>query len=240
MGWGWMRWGGIGWGGVDWRESSKKGSKERVPFVLLFFEGTEYHIGMVGNIRVGNVIPGFRDPSAEQLQWVRTHLCGEQVADDAAALNAAMHVPAGADVDDDLDPGVEQEPDGADTEVSLAGLLNPPPMNHIVHNATDGLRGTLQHYKEYVRGATVICKILKKRQHRTKVLERMFGRTQLLRAFGARLGVFLRLGARGAVGDLGVLYSRAAASGEIFASWMEHLVHSWRACLRVRSVAKRA
>ena len=74
--------------------------------------------------------------------------------------------------------------DSEDHQFTMEALLNAPPMHHIMHNATNGLQQALRLYQKYVRGCTALCRVLRKRQHKTKVLARLFSATPLLQEFG--------------------------------------------------------
>ena len=56
-------------------------------------QGTEHHIGMLSTVKTSNVIPNFSEPSAEQLAWVHSRLCGMEDAGEAAAAPAAQPPP---------------------------------------------------------------------------------------------------------------------------------------------------
>eukprot|EP00969_Alexandrium_andersonii_P250143 11054302-Alexandrium_andersonii.AAC.1 len=52
--------------------------------------------------------------------------------------------------------------------------LDVPPVHHILDTATNGLADVMPLYKDNVRKMVTVCRVLRKRGHRTKLLERCF------------------------------------------------------------------
>ena len=78
---------------------------------------------------------------------------------------------ANADPDDDM----FAEPP-APVRLSFPQLLGIPGLHHIIDNATKGLGDVMQKYKDNIYLAQQICRLIRKRDTRPKLLERCFSR----------------------------------------------------------------
>ena len=100
--------------------------------------------------------------------------------EDAEAV-APMHCEAAFEED-------VQQPDVHN--ISFDHLLNPIPVNHIFDNATEGLRTALVYYSDYVSGAVAICRLLRRRQYKTTIMEKLFTGTPMLVELGKNIFKF--------------------------------------------------
>ena len=115
---------------------------------------------------------------------------GPHVADEPAANPPAQpaniscddafedpdHAPAMVDLGDGLGNGADdafEEPLNA-LEVKFPRLLGIAGLHHIVDNATKGFADVLHKYKDYVFLAQQVCRLLRKRDTRPKLLQRCF------------------------------------------------------------------
>ena len=58
--------------------------------------------------------------------------------------------------------------------VDFSEMLDGPALHHIIDNAAEGLDTVMGSFKENVHSASMICKIIRRRGHRTRLLERCF------------------------------------------------------------------
>lgn len=89
------------------------------------------------------------------------------------------HVPADhieVDAADDIFEDVPADAMDQDSDVVLcfAHTLDPPPMHHILDNATGGLSDVMPSYDRLVSLARQVCKLIRRRDTQPKLLERCF------------------------------------------------------------------
>ena len=74
------------------------------------------------------------------------------------------------------DPGALTEEARLDAEAILSTdhLFEVPPMLHIIDTATKGLAAAMPNYKDEVTAAAAVCKLIRKRGNRVKLLARCF------------------------------------------------------------------
>ena len=58
--------------------------------------------------------------------------------------------------------------------VDYSEMLDAPALHHIIDNAAEGLDAVMGSFKDNVHSASMLCKIIRRRGHRTKLLERCF------------------------------------------------------------------
>ena len=148
--------------------------------------GVERLLASLASVNAQDVAGWFQDTSAEDMRLLSggpepeaearhvgpNRQQGDEPAFEEADEQAAVQVPplhVGAILEDEA----FEEPQPP-LEVKFERMLGIPGLHHIIDNATKGLADVMQRYKDYVFLAQQVCKLLRRRDTRPKLLQRCF------------------------------------------------------------------
>ena len=146
---------------------------------------------------LGQIVAAMADYGTEHM-WSRAErvhvdvLCGYFEDTPQECIDAILRSAFPAGVQADVDNAVFEDPDvaqkqsidacvfedagaTADCSVSSEDFLDVPPLNHILDNATKGLNAVLEDFERRVFLAKQLCRLIRRRDSRVKLLERCFG-----------------------------------------------------------------
>jgi hypothetical protein len=162
--------------------------------------GTEKALTTIKPTRISHLIPYFSDTSAADIKLVMASLgvdplpsadpalgrprIAEVAQPEAVGIGNIFDadifeaVPAGdeADVFEDVpvQPPMEENLFDEESEISVDHLLEVPPIHHINDTAAKSLKQAMPSFDNIVHGAQQVCSIIRKRKHKTRLLERCF------------------------------------------------------------------
>ena len=140
--------------------------------------GVERRLVDASDVLAKDITCWFEDTSPQDIHSLASGPVGD--GGDAPANAADFEDPVAAplvvdlrDVDDDMSFELPES-----LRLSFEGLLGIPGLHHVIDNATKGLEDVMLKYKENIFLAQQVCKMLRKRDTKPKLLQRCFAHGQ--------------------------------------------------------------